>query len=188
MTTLPHRATPHLTLPLPHLPTRSLFSLTNPPSVYSTQGCNADKIFQLPDTFKAFIQTDLLTSYCSSKGYTDNSFAQIIAPYNTNAIGQITCPNTVQFAFSSKFDGACVVGSNVGTTAVRDACYGPYKGGTPNPIAGNANIQLTPGTTPVFSSTFSLKGSNCRNTCMKIYPQCSRPTGQPTSQPSSEWL
>ena len=151
-------------------------------SVYqSVAGCNADTIFQLPDTFKAFVQTPLLTSYCASKSTT----AQAIAPYNTKAIGQITCPNTAMFAFAGNFDGACVVStSGVGSTVVHNQCYGPSSAGASLTMAGNANLQVNAGTLPSLSKTFSLASStNCRNACLKIYPRCARPTGQPSMQP-----
>ena len=146
-----------------------------------------DSVFNLPDVFKAFVQTTPLVSYCASK----SSTAQAIAPYNTNAIGQVTCPNSAVFAFAGNFDGACVVSSStsVGTAVEHNKCYGPTKfATTTSPIIGkNAYLPINPGTLPSLSNTFSLTGAtSCRNTCLKIYPTCARPTGQPSMQPSSK--
>ena len=145
-----------------------------------------DSVFNLPDVFKAFVQTPQLTNYCGSK-----STAQAIAPYNTNAIGQVTCPNSAVFAFASNFDGACVIsnGGTVGSAVEHNKCYSTQRSNSgSNLIIGtNANLVLPPATLPSLSATFSLTGSaNCRNTCLKIYPRCSRPTGQPSMQPSSK--
>ena len=155
-------------------------------SVYQNQnGCLIDSVFNLPDVFKAFVQTDKLVSYCGSK-----STAQAIAPYNTNAIGQVTCPNSAVIAFAGNFDGACVItnGGTVGTPVEHNKCYSTKRSNSgSSPIIGtNANLVLPTGTLPSLSTTFSLKGSNCRNTCLKIYPRCARPTGQPSMQPSMQ--
>ena len=145
-------------------------------------GCLIDSVFNLPDVFKAFVQTSPLVSYCASK----SSAAQAIAPYNTNAIGQVTCPNSAMFAFAGNFDGACVVAATgVGSTVEHNKCYGPSSSGKSLAIAGNANLQLNPGTLPSLTKTFALTSpTNCRSTCLKIYPRCARPTGQPSMQPS----
>ena len=158
-------------------------------SVYQYPGgCLVDSVFNLPDVFKAFVQTTPLVSYCASK----TSAAQAIAPYNTNAIGQVTCPNSAVFAFAGNFDGACVVtAAGVGSTVEHNKCYGPSKfTTTTSPIIGtNAYLPVNPSTLPSLSNTFSLAGAtNCRNTCLKIYPSCARPTGQPTMQPSSKLM
>ena len=162
------------------------FLLCLPHSVYQQQGgCLVDSVFNLPDAFKAFVQTAPLVSYCSSK----TSTAQAIAPYNTNAVGQLTCPNTVVFAFASNFDGACVIstGATVGTPVEHNKCYSTARiSGTSSIIGTNVNLVLPSGTLPSLSSSFSLKSStSCRSTCLKIYPRCSRPTGQPSMQPST---
>ena len=157
-------------------------------SIYqSSSGCTGgNSIFQLPDTFKAFVQTPLLMSYCSSK----TTMAQAIAPYNTNAVGQVTCLNSgTMFAFASNFDGACVVTTpGIGSIVQNNKCYGPSTliGGVSPTIAGNANLKVTLGTLPSLSKSFSLVGTNCRSTCMKIYPRCARPTGQPSTVPTMQ--
>ena len=149
-------------------------------SVYQNQvGCSTDSIFTLPDVFKAFVQI----SNCVS--------ANVIAPYNTNAVGYVTCPNLASISFAGNFDGACVNSNKlapIGSSVEHNKCYSTKRSSGSSPFIGtNPNLVLPPGTISSLSTTFSLKGStNCRNTCLMIYPRCARPTGQPSMQPSSK--
>ena len=100
-------------------------------SVYqSSVGCAADSIFQLPDSWKAFLQTPIMTSYCSIASSTSSSTSTVqraIAPYNTNAVGQMKCQMTgAIMAFAGNFDGACVVPRAINKTSIvtYNKCYG----------------------------------------------------------------
>ena len=90
-------------------------------SVYQNgAGCLNDNVFNLPDVFKAFVQTSQLISNCGT-----NPSAKIIAPYNTNAVGYVTCPNSAVISFAGNFDGACVNINTppVGTPVEHNKCY-----------------------------------------------------------------
>ena len=155
-------------------------------SVYQTSGgCFSDSVFNLPDVFKAFVQTSQLISNCGP-----NPSAKVIAPYNTNAVGYVSCPNSAIISFAGNFDGACVNINTppVGTPVEHNKCYSTTRSSGSSPFIGtNPNLVLPPGTISSLSTTFSLQGStNCRNTCLKIYPRCARPTGQPSMQPSRQ--
>ena len=123
-------------------------------SVYqSSVGCAADSIFQLPDNWKAFLQTPLLTSHCASVSST-SLMKRAIAPYNTNAIGQMTCPSTgAIIAFAGNFDGACVVPVAINQTSMikYNKCYGPS-----TVVGGGVSPSIEGDTIDNFSDTSSI--------------------------------